>query len=264
MRAFGAWRWTFGGGLVLAVAVAQNTGFLYQDKQKNVTVTSVDGRGERTASGYRLFLRGRVVATDKDQGLEIRSSQLEADAAGTANKTTLKRGIATESVKITKTVNKPNSTQRTVIEGSRADYRDVVPYPVVDMTGPVIIRSLGATQAKTAQRQTMVATGRSGRATLDRGTKGPSLGGLRQAELTGSVKVTVDAVENQERSKLIATASRMIIDEASAEPTVTLLDNVNMNGEGGYSVFRLTNQRRVVLRLNKNREVTSWKAERNP
>jgi hypothetical protein len=242
--------------LVASAALAQSPGFQYRDAAGNLSVQATDGRAERTVGGFKFVLRGRVVTSERDQGLELRADQLEVDAVSAAKETRIRDAVATGSVRMTKAVTTSNGEQVTIIDGSRANYRADASKPTVQVAGPVTVVS-----RRSARRETMRATGGRGVAVLDPGTKGRGPSGIQRAELTGSVVLNVEAVEpDGSVSKLKATGGRLIVDERE-QPTVTILDNVQMDGQGAYG-FRLRNMRRVVMKLNDQGQVTSFMSER--
>ena len=243
--------------LIATVATAQTALFHFEDGDRNVVVDAGSGRVSQAGTGYVLVLRGKVVATQKSEGLEIRANQVQADATAKGKQTELSRAIATGAVRMTKT----SATKAIlVIESKRADYRAAAgAEPKVELLGPVKIRNVNP-----AKHENLLATGAHGWATLERGTKGAGPTGIRRAELSGPVRIELDRANEEGPSKLIATANRAVIDEASKEPTITLTGNVTVNTEGSGPMFRVRNQRRVVLKLNAKGEMTALNAEPNP
>ncbi|MGV3615639.1 MAG: hypothetical protein ACO1SV_09930 [Fimbriimonas sp.] len=237
---------------VSAVVVAQSSNFHFEDNAKKVVIDALDGRGAQTKTGFTMFLKGKVIARDTGEGLELRGDTVDATATGTAKKTDLTRAIATGAVRFTQR----KGPKLTVIEGTRADYK-AGGDPRVDMAGPVTLRNFVSATA-TTKREAMVATGSKGFAILERGTKAEGPSAIRRAELSGPVRIRLDSYEPDGKvSQLVATAGHMVIDEASKEPIITLTDRASVNGEGGSRVFRIQNMRRVVLKLNKDHQVTA-------
>jgi uncharacterized protein YaiE (UPF0345 family) len=234
--------------------LAQTGRFNYANLSKEVAMAANDGRVRMVPKGFQVLLTGNVVATDSRQGLDLRAQRVTADLVGTSKQSELRRAVAEGGVRIVKTAGGGKGSQTTRIEGQRADYRTTATEATVDLAGPVTIRSVNA-----AKKETMVATGSRGRAILAPGNRVQASGPLRQAELTGSVRVNV--VQARENGRFVATARRMTLVMGAKTRTITLLDDVDVQGQGAASVFSAEGQRKFVMVLNEAGEVVEWSAD---
>lgn len=239
----------------LAALVLFQSGMTFRDRAGNVSISAADGFADR--ANNKLVLKGKVVAAQKDQGLEIRADELEATVTDPGKKSDIKDATAKGNVVLSKTTKGPAGSQNLKVQSSRAIYTAGTTESKLDLTGPVTIRSF-----RTARSETLVANAQRGTATLDPGATSTGPSAIRHAELEGNVKVTIDAIEPDGTvSKLVATGGRLIVDEAGTTPTLTLLEHVNVNGQGGYGI-KVNDANRVTMKLNAKGEVVSFRTER--
>lgn len=243
---------------LFAIALAQE-GFTFADKKKGVVMSARDGRGARRGdTAWRVTLVGSVVAKDTKENVEIRADRITADVTdgkGGAS-SDMSNAVAEGKVRIIKVVRASGAVQTTQIDGSRADYKASANQGVVEMAGPVTIRNTNP-----QKKETLVATGSRGKAILVKGksTSGPNA--ISRAELNGNVR-TVVTQEGAKGGKLIATGGTMVLEQGAKSRTITLTDNVNVDGSGTAQEFSAANMKRVVMVLNEKGEVIEWNAVR--
>lgn len=243
---------------LFVIAVAQGT-FRFADPKKGVILTARDGRGARLGTnGWRVTLTGDVVAQDTKENVEIRAQRITADVADgkSGASSDMSNAIAEGKVRITKIVRASGAVQTTQIEGSRADYKASATQGVVEMAGPVTIRNTNP-----SKRETLVATGSRGKAFLVKGKSTNNTNALTRAELRGNVR-TVVTQQGAQGGKLIATGGNMVLEQGANSRTITLTDNVNVNGSGTAQEFSASSMKRVVMVLNQAGEVVEWNAVR--
>lgn len=241
--------------IAMTAALLLQSGMTFRDRAGNVQISALEGRADR-AQG-RLNLTGKVVAIQKNEGLEIKADEVDVWVTDPSKQSQISKATAKGAVQLTKKVTGPSGSQSTVMQCGNATYTGGAKESLVLLQDKVTLRSL-----RSARNETMVATGQRGTARLENGVKGTGPSGLKSAELTGGVKVTISAVEaNGTTSKLVATGGRLLVDETGDRATITMLENVQMEGDGAYGI-RINRARRVTMQLNEKGEVVSWKSER--
>jgi hypothetical protein len=209
---------------------------------------------------YTFVLRGSVVVDDKGQGLKMVAQQVTLDAVPTkadAKKSEVRKAVATGGVQVTKTVTTPRGGRMTKMSGSKGDYRNRGNDGLLNMAGPVTITNLDS-----GNQQSLVATGKTAVAIVEPKTTGKR-NALRTATLTGPVKLTIvqAPVGGKKGSTIVATGNRMVLDNVSTPPTITLSGNVEMQGRGPGSFGTMSSVSKAVLTLNDNGEWTSFSTE---
>lgn len=240
--------------LIAHVGAQQGT-FRFTDLGKKITMVSREGRGAQKGTGVQVVLTGDVVAKDPAEGMELRAQKVTADVGKVGKKSEIQRAVAEGSVRMLKTVKGTGGTQITQIDGSKANFQSGANQSVVDMSGPVTIRN-----SNPQKKETMVATGSRGKAFLIKGTTTDRPNALNRAELSGNVR-TVVTQEGRSGGKLIATGGNMVLEQGAKGRTITLTENVDVNGTGSAQQFSASNMQRVVMVLNASGEVVSWEAK---
>jgi len=251
--------------LLLAAGAIAAQQFRYEDRSKNMVILAQSGRGDQLTTGnLRLDLRGNVSLRSTSQGTSLAAGRVVCDTASApGGKSELQTATATGAVRLVKTVMSGTAKgQQTNIASTRADYRRGTAADEVRLAGPVTIRNVGVPTAGRG-RQTLVATGASGRAQLEPGATTKRNSGLRTATLSGPVRVTVvEAAQGTKKgSTVVATGNQMLLDYTKVNPTVTLIGNVRIEGQGDSSVGTASGLSRAVLRLNQNNELLGFNTE---
>ena len=243
-----------------SLAFAQGV-FRYSDQSGSLVVNAKSAQFTQAAGPvYRFTLSGNVIVDDKGQGLKLASREVTLDAVPSkadSKKSEIRKAVATGGVQVTKTVTTPRGGQVTKMSGSKGDYTSRAADGLVNLAGPVTLTNLNS-----GNQQSMVATG----STLVVNVEPKKTGkrsGLRTATLSGSVKLTIvqAPVEGQKGSTMVATGNRMILDNLSTPPTLTLSGNVNMDGRGPGSFGTFRGLKQAVLTLNDKGEWTSFRME---
>ncbi len=246
--------------VVASLAIGQGV-FRYTDQAGALVVNAKSARFTQAAGPvYKFTLSGNVVVDDKTQGLKLSSQQVTLDAVPSkadSKKSEVRKAIATGGVQVTKTVTTPRGGRITKMTGSKGDYTNRTSDGLVNLSGPVTMTNLDS-----ASQQSLVATGSTAVAIVEPKTTGKR-GGLRSATLTGSVKITVvqAPVGGKKGSTMVATGNRMVFDNLSTPPTITLSGNVNMEGRGPGSFGTMRGVSRAVLTLNDDGEWTGFSTE---
>jgi hypothetical protein len=256
---------------VSALAVAQLQ-FTYQDKQRNVEIRGGSGRLTQGPGGVtKVVVQGAdgrpAYAAARSQGLEM-FAQKTLSVQTVPNRaqrgsSTIQSAQATGSVRTVRTVGSNNSKEVTEVLSSGADYRVNGNQGVLDLDGPVTINN-----SNSAQRRTLVATGRSAQAILDPTSTGPNADPLRTATLQGAVKIVVAQAAStgaEAGSTYTATGDRLVVNNASNPPTLTLTGNLNIIGSSDESGSgTVTGATRAVITLNARREMETVSLEGEP
>ncbi len=240
-----------------ALAVAQGV-FTYSDQAGSLSVKARSALVTPGPNGtYKFVLKGQVTVDSKNQGLKMTAQQIDLDAVQNSQQKTrndIRKALATGGVVALKTTTTPRGRRTTQITGSRADYSTKGAEGTLIMRGPVTITDTDAAQSKN-----MVATGSSGVANLVAGgasAKSP----VRTATLQGSVRVVIlqSAQAGGKRSTIVATGSKLVLDNMSSPPTLTLTGTVTMQGREPGSFGVVQNVNKAVLTLNENGEMTGF------
>jgi hypothetical protein len=239
-----------------AFAVGQKGVFRFSDLAKKVETTAQEGRfAQLKNGGVKVILTGNVVVKDNGEKMELRAQKIDADISQGAGKPSeLQKAVATGKVRITKVVTNPTGVQTTQIDGSRANFQAGADQSVVDLAGPVTIRNTDS-----AKKETLLATGSQGKAFLAKGPRTNQPNALNRAELRGNVR-TVVTQKAQGGGKLIATGGNMVLEQGAKTRTITMTQNVNIDGSGSAQQFSASNMQRVVMVLDNTGQVLEWEA----
>lgn len=244
-------------GASACLVAFQGNVFRYTDG--NMTLHAGGGRAVQAASGaYTFYLSGNVDMTSIKDAVHLTADQItsetEIDKKGASQ---LKHAVATGHVHATKIVTNGAGKQTTDIVGSRADLKAQAAGSIVTVSGPVTIVNLNEKSKKT-----MTASGSSAIATLEPGTKTSFSSGLRNATLSGPVRVRIvqSQIQGRGASTVVATGNRMDITYAGKEPMIVLTGNVEVHGEGDSRMGHLSG-RQLKIWLNKAGEVSRSEVE---
>jgi|GEM_PF-3908697 len=233
----------------LAILALGQSGFVYSDAKKDLTIHSKQGQGTMGGTPENqtltLDLKGSVQISSKRQGFNLNADRVQAFVVpGQKSKSPneIRSATATGQVKMTQTGKGKSST----IFCETATYQTSGDVAKVNAKRSVRIQSFDE-----KKKQTLVGTGSSGTATLDRSNAGGD--GLREATLTGSVRVDiVDASANGGHA--IFTGDLLTITQRE----ITLTGHVKGQGSVTERLGNLSGVNKIVLKLNERKEMTGF------
>lgn len=246
-------------GLAATLTAAQNTRqIVYEDQAKNLRMAANSlAVAQATPTSRNLLLKGSVSLTSVSEGLDLRAGNVKTSiVTNTRTKEEeIRTGQASGGVRLMKTVVNKKGTQVTVLTSATADYLARAVDALVTMRSAVKIVSTNE-----AKRQNMVAYGSSGTAVLVRSSK-TDKNGLRTATLTGAVRIEIlDRSDAKGQKTIIATGSRLEIDNTTKPMTAVLTGDVKFVGNNNPLAGTLKGIKWVQFKLNEQGESQSFLA----
>ncbi|MBC8066553.1 MAG: hypothetical protein H7Y17_17110 [Chlorobia bacterium] len=221
------------------------TGFRYSDDKRDLTISAQNGGGKPIPQGWKLDLLRNVSIASQLQKFTLKADKVTVDIASTKGSTSaneVKTATASGKVKIVQRADLRSSN----IQSNQATYRSLGKTAQVDLRGSVYIESIDE-----KKNQTLVATGSSGTATLDKEAKNTS--GLRQAILNGPVQIEVDQA-GSEGSTMLFKGNKLTLSPGKA----VLSGNVSADGRGKNKIGSFTNMDTLTVILNERNEMKSF------
>ena len=230
--------------MLLASLVLAQSVFTYSDTSRDLRIQAKDGQGTMVASGYRFELRGNVSIDSKKEKFTLRAGKIVADVVSgpfTGGPNQLKSATASLGIRFEQV----SATGRSVLTGSSATYTVQGVGGKLDAKGSVKI-----VNTNVVKKETLIATGSSVTALLDKGAKR----GLKSATLTGPVKIELEQAGG-EASRIVFTGRTLTLDGN----TIRLSGNVKATGSSASRFGNLGNVDSVTVVLNDRGEMSSFK-----
>lgn len=236
--------WLFS-ALVAPVIVFAQGNFRYSDAKGDLAIKAVNGGGKPIPQGWKLDLVGNVSISSKRQNFTLNADKVTANilaTKGSSSANEVKTSTATGKVRIVQKADQRSSN----IRSNEAIYRSLGTSAQVDFRGAVYIESIDE-----RKKQTLIATGTSGTATLDKTAKDTS--GLRQAILNGPVQIEIDQVKFNGSTAFFKAAKLTL-----SPGKIVLSGNVSGTGRGANKIGDFFNMDTVTVILNERNEMKSF------
>lgn len=228
--------------MILPAILLAQAGFSFRDATGDLSGKARNGGFTPAGSGYEVRFDGAVSLSSKSRGFSLSSDNVITRLAkknGSGTATSMEWAKATGRVKITQTSGSKSST----LNSNSATYTVRGKGGDVTASGSVRIQNLDG-----AKKQTVLATGSSGSATLNPDSKR----GIDQATLNGPVRVEI-VQAGEKGSRVILTGKKLVMNGN----TMTMTGGVTATGSGASQFGNVQGVDTLIARLNDNGEMTS-------
>jgi lipopolysaccharide assembly outer membrane protein LptD (OstA) len=230
--------------MILPVIILAQAGFSYSDDKGDLSLRARDGQGEMTANGYQFDLRGGVTITSTSRKFSVKADRVLATVAKGGQESspnTLEKAVATGNVRIQQSVDGRSAS----LQSQSATYLAKGDAAEIQAKGMVRIQNIDS-----GKKETMLATGTSGTATLDPKSKR----GISKATLAGPVRIELKQA-NSQGTTIVFTGNRLTL----AGNTVALVGNVKATGSGASRFGNLSNVDSLTVELNDRGEMSRFR-----